>query len=93
MTDLVKQAIAELHDIVRCRCHEAYRGRGLHDPSCECDSADAVKVVADRIEEIEAESDALKIELIRVRARVYYLCREMKEALISQISTPSEGEE
>ena len=50
------------------------------------------EVAADRIEELEAESDALKVELIRVRARVYYLCREMKEALISQ--TPAkEGEE
>ena len=46
----VSQALAELWDIVRCRCHEAYTGRGLHDPDCQCDSADAVKVVADRIE-------------------------------------------
>lgn len=53
--DLVKQAIAELQDVVRCRCHEAYKGRGLQDPSCECDSADAVKVVANCIEELEAE--------------------------------------
>ena len=30
--DLVKQSIAELQDLVRCRCHEAYKGRGLHDP-------------------------------------------------------------
>ena len=51
--DLVKQSILELQDIVRCRCHPAYTGRGLHDPDCECDSAEAVKVVADRIEELE----------------------------------------
>ena len=53
--DLVKQSIAELQDIVRCRCHEAYKGRGLHDPDCHCDSSDAAKVVADRIEELEAK--------------------------------------
>ena len=53
--DLVKQAIAELQDLVRCRCHPAYTGRGMQDPDCECDSGDAVKVVADRIEELEAK--------------------------------------
>lgn len=53
--DLVNQSLAELQDIVRCRCHPAYTGRGLHDPDCECDSADAVKVVADRIKELEAK--------------------------------------
>ena len=53
--DLVQQSIAELQDIVRCRCHPAYRDRGMQDPDCECDSADAVQVVADRIEELEAK--------------------------------------
>ena len=48
-------AIAELQEVVRCRCDEAYRDRGLKDPHCECDSADAVKVVADRIEALEAK--------------------------------------
>ena len=51
----VSQALAELWDIVRCRCNEAYTGRGLHDPDCECDSAEAVKIVADRIEALEAK--------------------------------------
>jgi uncharacterized coiled-coil protein SlyX len=55
--DLVKQSIAELQDIVRCRCHPAYKGRGMQDPDCECDSADAVQVVIDRIEELEAKLD------------------------------------
>jgi hypothetical protein len=54
-TDPVKQALAELQDLVRCRCHEAYKGRGLHDPDCDCDSADAVKAVADRIEALVAK--------------------------------------
>ena len=49
------QAIAELQEVVRCRCDEAYRDRGLKDPHCECDSAEAVKVVADRIEALEAK--------------------------------------
>ena len=53
--DLVKQFIAELQDLVQCRCHEAFKGRGLHDPDCHCDTAEAVKVVADRIEELEAK--------------------------------------
>lgn len=57
-----QQALRELWDIVRCRCHEAYTGRGLHDPNCECDSADAVKVVADRIEELEAKLDWVLVE-------------------------------
>jgi len=54
--DLVKQSIAELQDLVRCRCHPAYTGRGLHDPDCDCDSADAVQVVVDHIEELEAKA-------------------------------------
>ena len=51
--DLVKQSIAELQDLVRCRCHPAYKDRGMHDPDCECDSADAVQVVIDYIAELE----------------------------------------
>ena len=53
--DPVEQALAELQDLVRCRCHPAYTGRGLRDPDCECDSAEAVTIVADRIEELEAK--------------------------------------
>lgn len=53
MTDAkLTQAMAELQEVVRCRCDEAYRDRGLKDPHCECDSADAVKVVADRIKDL-----------------------------------------
>ena len=60
--DLVRQSIAELQDIVRCRCHPAYRDRGMQDPDCECDSADAVQIVADRIEELEAKLDWVLVE-------------------------------
>lgn len=71
--DLVKQAMAELTDVVRCRCNEAYTGRGLRDPDCQCDSAEAVKVVADRIEELEAKlskSEALLAKAVEAE-RVY----------------------
>ena len=64
-----QQALRELWDIVRCRCHEAYTGRGLHDPDCECDSADAVKVVADRIEQLVATNKELKAVIDHQRKR------------------------
>ena len=50
--DPVEQALAELQDLVRCRCHPAYTGRGLHDPDCECDSTEAVTIVAERITQL-----------------------------------------
>lgn len=53
--DLVKQALAELGDMVHCRCDEAYRDRDLQDPQCQCDSMDAVRVVLARIEALERE--------------------------------------
>ena len=52
----VKQALAELSDLVRCNCHEAFRDRGLQDPQCHCDSMDAVRVVIARIEQLEREA-------------------------------------
>lgn len=51
--EAVEQSLLELQDIVRCRCHPAYTGRGLRDPGCDCDSAEAVKSVVERIEELE----------------------------------------
>ena len=58
MTDEeLKQALAELGDVVRCRCHEAYKGRGLHDPDCQCDSAEALATVTKHIEALTAERD------------------------------------
>ncbi len=53
--DALKQALAELGDVVRCCCHEAFRDRGLQDPQCNCDSMDAVRVVIARIEWLERE--------------------------------------
>lgn len=61
MTDEeLKQAIAELQEVVRCRCDEAYRDRGLKDPHCECDSAEAVKVVAIRIKALTEQLAAAR---------------------------------
>ena len=67
MTDAeLTQAMAELQEVVRCRCDEAYRDRGLKDPHCECDSADAVKVVASRIEALEAKLELAKRSLRKI---------------------------
>lgn len=65
--DLVKQSIEELQDLVRCCCHPAYSGRGLQDPECECDSAEAVKIVAGRIDELEAKLAKALTALTEVR--------------------------
>lgn len=58
-TEAVEQAVAEIQDLVRCRCMPAYKDRGLHDPDCDCDSADAVAIVAARVAELEAENAKL----------------------------------
>jgi len=54
--DLVKKALDELGDVVRCRCDEAFRDRDLQDPECNCDSMDAVRVVIARVEWLEREA-------------------------------------
>ena len=47
MSDLsIEQAISELRDLVRCRCHPAFTDRGLHVPDCNYYSAEAVEVLA-----------------------------------------------
>ena len=68
MTDeeQVSQALAELWDIVRCRCHEAYTGRGLHDPYCKCYSTDALQIVTDRIEALTSKLAKAVWELERL---------------------------
>jgi hypothetical protein len=72
--DLVKQALAELGDIVRCRCHAAYTDRKLHDPDCNCDSAEALQIVSGRIEALQAqlaERDKACAEWAEVSQRNY----------------------
>jgi len=78
--DLVKQSIAELQDLVQCRCHPAYKDRGLHDPNCECDNAENVKVVADRIEELEAK--LAEVENVARAALEYVKCNGSKRSAI-----------
>ena len=80
----MKQAIAELQDLVRCRCHPAYKDRKLHDPDCECDNAENVKVVADRIEELEAKL-AKAVEALGVLIQLAHDCeKELTEELHRQ---------
>ena len=70
MTDEeLTQAMAELQEVVRCRCDEAYRDRGLKDPHCECDSAEAVKVVADRIKDLTAKLAKAEAGLLAIAKR------------------------
>ena len=54
------QAMAELQEVVRCHCDEAFRDRGLQDPQCQCDSAEAVKIVADRIKALTEQLSAAR---------------------------------
>ena len=54
MSDLsIEQAIAEMRDLVRCRCHPAFTERKLHDPDCNCDSAEAVEVLANALPAVQ----------------------------------------
>lgn len=79
MDDPVKQAIAELHDVVRCRCSEAYKARGMHDPDCECDSADAVNVVESEVTHLRAQLAAAEAKLAKVEAYAEELDQELRD--------------
>ena len=57
--DLVKQSIAELQEIVHCDCGSAYLERGRHSHACLHYMADVLKIVTDRIEELEAANRGL----------------------------------
>lgn len=61
--ELVKQSIAELQDIVRCDCGSAYLERGRHSHACLHYMAEPVELVANRIEELEANIN-LKADFI-----------------------------
>ena len=47
------EALEELKIMTNCRCDEAFKDRGLHDPDCQCDYADEVKIVADYVASLE----------------------------------------
>ncbi len=55
----VEQAFAELDDLVRCRCHPAYKDRGLHDPDCNCDYADTISTIRAALSDERAHADAM----------------------------------
>lgn len=74
----VQQALAELWDVVKCRCDEAYRDRGLKDPHCECDSAEAVKVVASRIKALTEQLAAARDDAKEAEAYAEEVEREQK---------------
>lgn len=61
----VDAALAEIGDLVRCRCHPAYKDRKLRDPECDCDTADAVSLVAAEVARLTAERDALRAAQFR----------------------------
>ena len=96
--DVFEQALAELSDVVRCHCDEAYRDRDLQDPECNCDSMDAVRVVIARVEWLErervldakllADTQALldKAEVVMREAadRIQQLGRERDAAIAAQ---------
>jgi hypothetical protein len=60
--ELVKQALAELGDIVRCHCDEACISRGLHDPSCNCDSSEALATVKKHIRKLTEQLEAARAD-------------------------------
>jgi hypothetical protein len=56
--EAVDGALAELDDLVRCRCIPAFKDRGMRDPDCDCDSADAVAIVRAALDAAEARERA-----------------------------------
>ena len=61
MSDLsIEQAIDELRDLVRCRCHPGFKDRGLRDPSCDCDSAEAVEVLVRALPAVQPDAAAIR---------------------------------
>ncbi|CAB4138363.1 hypothetical protein UFOVP330_15 [uncultured Caudovirales phage] len=85
--DLVKQALAELGDVVRCHCDEAFRDRGLQDPECNCDSMDAVRVVLARIEALERERREAALDALAAmgQAQEAYEAQLKAEAKVEQL--------
>ena len=66
----VKHALANLQELVQCRCHEAFKDRGLHDPECNCDYVEEVETVISYIDDLEGEVLAVITERDAVIARL-----------------------
>ena len=77
-------AMAELQDVVRCRCDEAYRDRGLKDPYCECDSAEAVKIVASRIKGLTEQLSAARKDAEEAEAYAEEVEKELNTCRMAQ---------
>lgn len=60
--------IAELRDLVTCRCSADYTKRGLRDPACNCDTAPALDALAARLAECEANLAQAIADLLAERA-------------------------
>jgi chromosome segregation ATPase len=86
MTDetLVKQALAELGDIVRCHCDEACISRGLHDPSCNCDSSEALATVKKHIRKLTEQLEAARADAKEAEAYAEGLERDLKTCCMAQ---------
>jgi len=82
--DLVKQAIAELQDLTYCRCSFDFMQRGIKDPACEHDSAEALQVVTDRIQELEAKLQDMALDCLAAQGQAenFQMYVDAKEARI-----------
>ena len=65
----VKHALASLQELVQCRCHEAFKDRGLHDPQCNCDYVEEVEAVTAYIEGLEKKNKDLLVLAIEEYSR------------------------
>jgi hypothetical protein len=81
MTTEVDQAIAELQELVKCRCDPAYEDRGLHDPNCQCDYASEVKVIVDYIEQLISTRNYLAASADKAVALMYKEKDKLAKAL------------
>jgi hypothetical protein len=81
MTTEVDQAIAELQEMVKCRCDPAYEDRGLHDPNCQCDYASEVKVIVDYIEQLISTRKYLTTSVNKALALMYKEKDKLAKAL------------
>lgn len=84
--------IAELRDLVTCRCSPDYTKRGLRDPACNCDTAPALDALAARLAECEANLAQAIADLLAERAAKTIIgqsyesertAREAAEALVA----------
>ena len=84
--EAVDQAVAELRDVTRCRCAPAYTDRGLHDPQCECDSAEAVEILAARLADLEAENREMALQVLASdgQAAEAYTAQQAAEAKLAK---------